>query len=52
MTSAFSNLSMIACHVTAHGSKGKGKGKAVPALNWAPRQEDVRREWMYISTHS
>jgi hypothetical protein len=28
-----------------------GKSKVVPVLNWAPRHEDVLREWRYSSTH-
>jgi hypothetical protein len=30
----------------------KGKGKVVPVLNKAPRQEDVLEEWRYSATHS
>jgi hypothetical protein len=32
--------------------EGKGKGKAVPVLNYAPRHEDVLGEWRYSSMHS
>jgi hypothetical protein len=32
--------------------KGKSTGKVVPALNLAPRHEDVLGEWRYSSTHS
>jgi hypothetical protein len=28
------------------------KGKIVPVLNYAPRQEGVLGEWRYSSTHS
>jgi hypothetical protein len=33
-------------------SVASGKGKVVPVLNWAPRNEDVLGEWRYSSTHS